>query len=188
VAAALLLGLAACQRQTPLGAEAAWQAADQPRPVLVAAVPQAAPIPDAQAFVSQAGASDAFEIAAAQTAAQRAQNPDVRVFAAVMIHDHSDSSADLKAALAEAGQSLSPSSGPTPDQQARLEALRSADPKVFDKTYIDGQVQAHRAALAQLAAYAQNGQVVALSSFAANGAGMTQKHLAMAQSLDEQLP
>ncbi len=184
----MLLSLAACQRQTPLGAEAAWQAADRPKPVLAAATPQASPIPDAQAFVSQAGASDAFEIAAAQTAAQRAQNPDVRAFATVMIHDHTDSSAGLKAALAEAGQGLSPPAGPTADQQAKLDALRSADPKVFDKTYLDGQVQAHRTALAQLAAYAQNGQVVALSSFAANGAGMTQTHLAMAKSLDEQLP
>ena len=87
-----------------------------------------------------------------------------------------------------AATSLSPPAGPTADQAAKLDALRRADPKAFDKAYMDGQVEAHRAAQAGLAAYAQNGQLAALSSFAANGAAMTQTHLAMAKSLDERLP
>ena len=185
---ALGLALAGCQRQAPKGAEAAWSAADQPQPTPVAVTPQAAARPPAQDFVSQAAAGDAFEIAAAQSAVARARDPRVRLFAAVMLHDHSVSTRELASALAEAGQSLAAPSGPTADQQAKVEALRRADPQAFDKAYVSGQVQAHQTALAQLQAYAQNGQVVSLAAFAANGASMTQNHLEMAKSLGKQLP
>jgi putative membrane protein len=186
--AAAAVALAGCVRHAPMGAEAAYHAAGQPTPVLVATTPQPSPKPSAQEFVEQAGASDAFEIAAAETAAQRAQNPEVRALATVILHDHTVSEADLKTALAQSGQSLSPAAGPSADQQARLSELQRLDPRLFDKAYIDGQVQAHQTALPELQNYAGNGDVVALSSFAAFGASMVQDHLTMARSLGRRLP
>ena len=186
LAAALLA--AGCQRQPPQGAEAAAHAADQPRPVVAALVPQAAPVADAQGFAGQASAADAFEIAAAQTAVQRSQNAAVKGFAEMMAYDHMNAAAEFKTALAEAGRTLTPSGGLTPDQQARLDELRRIDAKAFDKTYMDGQMLAHRQALELMQAYAQNGDVPALKAFAGKAGAVAQHHLDLAETIDEQLP
>jgi putative membrane protein len=184
----LLLAAAGCQRQAPQGAEAAARAADQPKPILAAVVPQAAPAPDPQDFVARAAAANAFEIAAAEVAEARAQNAAVKQFAAMMGHDHAESADELAAALRDAGQSLTPGGSPRPEQQAALDALRSVDPKGFDKAYMDGQVQAHQTTLALLQGYAQDGETVSLKVFAGKAASVVQHHLTLARSLDEQLP
>lgn len=186
-AAGLILAVAACQRQAPQGAEAAAHAADRPKPTLAAIVPQAAPAPSAQDFVNQAAASDAFEVAAGQIAQQRAQNAAVKALAAMMVHDHLESSVELKAALGESGQGLQANAGPDRDQQQALDELRRADAKAFDKIYLDGQVRAHQTALARLQAYAQNGQVTALQIFAGKAASLVQHHLQAAQDLDARM-
>ena len=189
VALAEVLGLTAagCERAAPQGAEAAAHAADQPKPGPVAITPQASPQPSAQDFVTQASAGDAFEIAAAQIAQSRAQNPEVKDLARMIAHDHAASSGKLKAALDEAGQSLAAANAPNPDQQAQLGRLRQEAPKGFDKAYLAGQVAAHQKALALMQGYAQDGGVTALKAFAGEGASLVQRHLDLAQSLDERL-
>ncbi|MDB5446332.1 MAG: hypothetical protein JWQ97_1649, partial [Phenylobacterium sp.] len=167
--------------------EAASQAAGQPRPVLVATVPQAAPVPSAQDFVNQAAAGDAFEIAAGQVAQQRAQSPAVRAFADMMVHDHTESTSALKKAIAEAGHPLSLATTPSADQQAQLAALTHEDAKSFDKAYVEGQVAAHQAALALLQAYGQNGDEPALKAFAGEAVSVVERHLDQAKALSEQL-
>jgi putative membrane protein len=184
----LAIGLAGCERQPARGAEAAAQAADQPRPVLAAVTPPSTPVVPAQAFVDAAAASDAFETRAAQLALSRARNSDVRTFAQMMLHDHGQSAQALSRAVAEAGQALTVAASPMPDQQAQLAALSSAPQGGFAKAYVQSQVVAHQQALARLQAYAQNGDAPALQAFAAQAVTTVQRHLDQARRLEQALP
>jgi putative membrane protein len=187
IAGLCTVALGACERRAPRGAEAALRAEEQPKPVLAAVTPQPAPTPSAQAFVAQASAADAFEIAAAQAAQQKATHPAVRAFADMMVHDHTESQTQLKAALAQAGQPLSASAQPDAEQQRRLAAMAAADAGSFDRVYLQGQVAAHQTALGVLQSYAQNGDVPALTAFAGEASGTVQRHLTHAKSLLEQI-
>jgi putative membrane protein len=189
----LILGVAgailgACQRQPPMGAEAAAQAADKPKPMLAAVTPQPPPTAPAQAFVGDMAAADAFEIAAAQAAQQKAHLPSVRAYADMMVHDHTEATKKLQKAVAEAGQPLTLAAAPNAVQQAELSRLAGLAPKDFDKAYLEGQVTAHRQALTSLQAYGQNGDVPSLKAFAAEASGTVQGHLTHAKSLAEQVP
>jgi putative membrane protein len=183
-----VLALAACQRHPPAGAEAAARAADQPRPVLSAVVPAPAPTPSAQAFVDEVGAADAFEVAAGRTAAQRAQNPAVKAFAAMMVQDHSRSAEELRTAVEQSGRALRPPGGMDAGRRAELAQLSAASPAAFDRLYVQGQVTAHQAALARLQAYAQDGDAPSLKSHAAQAASTVARHLDEAKQILEQLP
>ena len=63
--------------------------------------------PSTPDFVNAAASTDMFEIQAAKLAEKRSKNADVKAFAAMMIHDHTQSTAALKAAIAASGQPLS---------------------------------------------------------------------------------
>ena len=184
----LAFALAACERSAPRGAEAAAQNADRPRPAITAATPQPAPKPDAQGFVTQAGGSDAFEIAAAKLAQAHALSPAVRAFADMMVHDHTESAKQLQKAVGEAGRALSPAANPAAEQQAELDRLARLTPDRFDKAYVQGQVAAHEKALALLQSYAQDGDEPALQAFATQATATVQQHLDAARGLDRRLP
>jgi putative membrane protein len=182
------LVLAACGAP-PEGPQAAAARADQAAagPIASALAPAPSPQRSAQDFVSKAAASDAFELAAAREAQQRATNGDVKVFAAMMLRDHGKSSADLEAAVAAAGQTLSAAASPSAEQQAALAELGQADAAVFDRGYMTAQLKAHQAALSLLQDYAQNGDVASLKAYAAETAPVVQRHYEAAKSLHESL-
>jgi len=152
----------------------------------VTAPPQSA-APDPQAVVQAMSSGDAFEIAAAKLALQRSQTRPVRVFAATMAHDHAASSADLKAALAAAGQPFAAAAAPSSEQQAVLARLSAAPPQDFDRAYVRAQVDAHAQALQALQPYAEAGEVTSLRAVASTAAGAAQRHYAMAEQLKDQL-
>lgn len=180
--------LAACGK-APQGAENAAFTADQQATGRASVVfaDQPKPPPSAADFVAKAAASDAFEMQAAQTALQRAADPDVKGYAAQMVRDHTRSSAELKKALAAAGQSLPLTGSPSADQQFALGELARADAASFDKAYMTGQAKAHQVALTLLQNYAQNGDVVSLTAFASQTAPVVQHHYDMATSLRDRL-
>lgn len=179
-------GLALCGcGKAPQGVRAAALSASPPPSVALA--PNPSPQADTADFVGKISAANAFELAAAGLAAQRAAKRDVKDFAAQMLRDHGKAADDLKRALSKAGQALTPASGPSPEQQQALDRLRSADPTSFDAAYMDGQVQAHLQALALVQAYAQNGDNVALRSFASQAAPVIQGHYEMASQIAAEL-
>lgn len=179
-AALALLSLAACERS---GAQI-----DAGAP---AAVPPPAPPPIADAsaqggpaaFVAQIGAADLLEIEAARIALQKAQSPEVKAFAQTMIDDHTRSSADLKAAIAQAGLNLAPPGALSPESRAKLDQLSRTAPDEFDKAYLTLQVEAHTQVLAVLLKQPQVGGPIPLKTFAAADATIIQGHLDRAQQL-----
>jgi putative membrane protein len=188
-----VLALAACSSEAQRGAE---QVADNTENAVenttsaagntIANVSQdLTPTPSGQEFVNTAAKSDAFEIAAAKLAATNAQSAEVKSFATMMIEAHTASTAKFKKAASDAQPAITPDPTLTADQNedlAELKGLKGAD---FDKEYIDGQVDAHKDALALLRKYADDGTVPPLKTAASEVAPTVETHLVEARKLDK---
>jgi putative membrane protein len=171
---AALAGLAACGPQNP-EQDAGAPAAQHPAPEPAAST---APIVMAAAdYVASAAAGDLYEIESSRLALQNARNPEVKAFAQMMVDEHTKSSADLKTAMAQSGQTLTEPAGLPPDRQALIDALNAAGSNGFDAAYLTQQVQAHEAALKLHQTYAQSGDVASLRAFASATVPLIQRHL-----------
>ena len=148
-----------------------------------ATVPSMANETAAPDFVVKASATDMFEIEAGKLAVERSTNAEVKKYAQMMVDMHTAMSADLKSAIAASGQTLAPATALPADLQDKLDDLRAADAKDFDKEYADDMVDVHQAALNTVQRYAEDGDVPALKAFAAAGAPKIQEHLNQAEGL-----
>ncbi len=148
-----------------------------------ATVPSMANETAAPDFVAKASATDMFEIEAGKLAVERSTNAEVKKYAQMMVDMHTAMSADLKSAIAASGQTLAPATALPADLQDKLDDLRAADAKDFDKEYADDMVDVHQAALNTVQRYAEDGDVPALKAFAAAGAPKIQEHLNQAEGL-----
>jgi putative membrane protein len=188
-AAAAAFAVSACNKpadKTEGAATPAEQAAT-PDANPAATVPTPANEAAAPDFVAKAAASDMFEVAAAKVAQTRSTNKDVKAFADMMIKDHTKSTTDLKKAIADSGQAITPPSVMPADLQSKIDDLNKADAKDFDKAYMDGQVDAHQDALNLLQRYAEDGDVAQIKAFAAATAPVVQTHYDHAKTLRDAL-
>lgn len=130
--------------------------------------PEAAP-----AFVAMAASSDMFEIESSRMALQRSRDPMNRMHAEMMIRDHTNTTAQLKAAAASAG--LGVPMQMLPMHAAMLDQLmRSPN---FDATYKSQQVVSHQQALALHDNYARRGDRPQLRGVAAAAVPVVRGHL-----------
>jgi putative membrane protein len=185
IAGACALALAACNK-TPTETKGAATPAEQaatPDANPAATVPTPSNEAAATDFVPKAAASDMFEIAAGKLALQRSSDPEIKKFAKEMIDAHTKSTAGLKAALTTSGSTVALPTDLPDDLKGKLDDLTKADAKDFDKTYVDGQIDAHHATLNLMQRYAQDGDVPAIKAFAAKLAPAVQEHLNMAEGL-----
>jgi putative membrane protein len=100
-----------------------------------------------------------------------------------MVDGHTMATDGLKAAIAASGQTLAPPTALPADLQDKIDDLNKAGNDDFDKTYADDQVDVHQATLNLLQRYAQDGDVAALKTFAADTAPKVQEHLNKAEGL-----
>ena len=135
-------------------------------------------------FVALAGGGDLFEIESARIAQQKAQRPDVREFAAMLLADHQRSTAQLTRAAAQARPPLAAAPVLNAEQQANRQALRAANGRAFDAVYLRQQVNAHEQAMNLVTSYAAGGDVEPLRRHAAAVAEPIQRHLARARQLE----
>jgi putative membrane protein len=136
---------------------------------------------DTGAFVQNAGQGNMYEIEAAKIAEQKAQNPDVKAFAKMMVTDHTALENQMKPAITKSGKA--PPAQLDQRRKGFLDNLNAAGPSDFDKVYIDQQVAAHKETLNLLKGYADNGDDPALKAVAAKAAPKVQAHLDRAQAL-----
>lgn len=135
-------------------------------------------------FANQAAAGDQFEIRSSQLAATKAGSAAVKSFAAMLVTEHTKSTADLKAAGAQASPAIVPAPVLTAEQTANLDALaKAANGAAFDMLYAQVQVPSHENALALLRGYAERGDTPSLKAFAAATAPVVEKHLDAARKL-----
>lgn len=147
-------------------------------------VATAAPLPTTpQEFADMAAASDTYEIESSKLAQDKAQDAKVKDFAAMLVKDHTKSTADLKAAAAKATPAVTPTPALNSEQQANLDALKAASAADFDQLYLSQQVPAHEKALGMLQGYSAGGEVVPFKEFASKTAPVVQHHLEEARSM-----
>jgi putative membrane protein len=188
-AAIAALSVAACGKKADetKGAATPTEQAATPDANPAATVPTPANEAVAIDMVPKAAASDMFEVDAAKVAEKRSTNAEVKKFAAMMVTDHTKSTAGLKKAIADSGQTITPPTALPSDLQGKIDDLNKADAKDFDKKYMDTQVDAHQAALDLLQRYAQDGDVPAIKTWAAATAPIVQHHLDMAKTTRDAL-
>lgn len=178
-AAALSLSLAACNK-TP---EEKTTEAVAPDANPAATVPTPADETAAPDFVAKAAAGDMFQIEAGKIALQRSTNPQVKEFAQMMIDAHTQTTADLKAAIAASGLAITPPTLLPDDKTTALADLRAVDAKDFDKKYLDGQIDVHQASLDLVSRYAQSGDNAQIKAAATTLQPLVQDHLDRARAL-----
>ena len=183
LAAGLLVAVSGCGSNAD-DAPAAQDATDVATPNNSMQTPTQAPAAaDApQVFVEKMAASDMFEIQAGELARDMGTSQKVKDFGAMMVTDHTASSAKLTTAAAAAQPAITPAPKLSPDQEAKLEALRAAGDG-FDALYAQQQVAAHEMALATLQAQAASGTAPSLREFAGTTAPVVEQHLSMARML-----
>lgn len=136
----------------------------------------------AQNFVMYAGNADLFEIEAAKLAVQRAKDPEVKQFAAHMVHQHTMSASKITAAAQQAGLATSVPML-TPHMRTKLTELQAASDSAFDERYIVTQVEAHERALRLHNAYARSGDNATLRAASGETAATVAQHLAEARRI-----
>lgn len=138
---------------------------------------------NASEFAVAMAVGDMFEIDSSRLALQRAQSPEVRKFAQMMVDNHMQSSAKLKAL---AGAQTPPWSLPTSlpvDKKTLLTSLELPKGAEFDTAYMNEQVTAHTQTLDMLQRYSGNGDSAGLKQLAAEMVPIVSSHLDMAKKI-----
>ena len=128
-------------------------------------------------FVTNAGHSDAAEIAMAKMAKMKSKNPTVLKFADMMISEHTMMHADLKKAVM--GRTMVPDK-PNAMQMKMAAKLNGMSGMAFDKAYMMANVDGHKAAYANAVKGSKMSSDPALKAFFTKGAPKIKMHLDMA--------
>ena len=181
-AAVAVLGVTAC------GRDAETDAADAPPPTAIeapAAPVEAALQPEGTAagFTARAALNDMYEIESSRIALQKSQDNDVKRFAQMMLDDHTRTSNEGRAVIAQQGVQVTLPERLDEPRRNLIDALNAAAPGEFDARYIDQQIQAHETTLGLMQTYARAGDNEAVRAWASRTAPAIENHLQMARGL-----
>ena len=151
-------------------------------PALLAATPAAAQVMKPAEYVSTAGASDLYERTSSQIVLESTADPKVRSFAQMMIDHHTKSTADVKAAAAQA-RVPAPPPKLNPLQTELVAELRAEQGPARDMAYIAQQKASHGQALNVQKAYAADGTAAPLRAAAAKIVPVVESHIEMLKTM-----
>ena len=177
-AAVAVLSVSGCDREDAGTASA--PAAPEPAPTADAPLAAA---DTAAGFVSRVALGDMYEVASGRIALQQSQNNDVKRFAQMMVDDHTRTSNEIRAAIAQQGVQVALPEQMDEPRRNLINDLNSAAPEDFDDRYIDQQIQAHETTLGLLRDYARSGDNPAFRDWASRTAPAVENHLQMARGL-----
>ena len=144
--------------------------------------PTPAPIGTAMPYLQIGRESDVYEVTSSQIAIDRAQRPDVRAFARMMIAHHSGTTNATLAAAKAAGL-MPPPAVLGQGTRAQIDALYAAAPAEFDRLYLKQQRAAHEQAIGVQQAYADHGDKAPLRASAKAAIPIISQHLEQLQTL-----
>jgi len=133
----------------------------------------------ANAFVEQATMANTFGIESSRILLAGSTHAQIREYAERMIAEHTAMSNELRA-MPDAATRLP--SGLDDRLQAKLIELRRYQGDELDRWYVQMEVESHRQALEFYEAYAANGEVPNLKSFAERNVGKVRMRLQQAQA------
>lgn len=134
-------------------------------------------------FVKEAALSDMTEIATSKLAQERG-DADSKAFAGTMITDHTKTSEELKALVADGVKADIPASLDDAHQK-KIDKLKDAKADDFNSDYASMQVSAHKDAVSLFERYAKGGEDAKLKDWAGKTLPHLQHHLEMAQDLNK---
>jgi len=138
-----------------------------------------------QDFVNNAAVGGLFEVEAGKVAEKKASNPQVRKFAARMVHDHSEADNKLK-------QVVSAEGGTVPneldqDHQQELKQITSQQGPDFDRNYMQMMVKDHDTDAQAFGKAEQTLQDPHLKQFAAQTLKVIEQHDKLAHQITDKM-
>jgi putative membrane protein len=140
--------------------------------------------PKTEDFVTEAAASDMFEIASSKLAVERA-DPATKAFAQQMITDHTKTSTEMKQMVDAGKVKAAIPAAMTSSQQSMIDKLNGLQGDDFNKQYHSDQVSVHKDAVDLFKRYGDGGDNADLKTWAATTRPALEHHLMMAQDLDK---
>jgi putative membrane protein len=137
----------------------------------------------AKPFVTQAAIGDMYEVQAGMLAETKASSAGVKAFGSHMVAAHTQTTANLKAALKKSGSDVTPLSQIDSKHQKMLDQLQATSGSDFDQTYLGQQEAAHQDALKLMQTYSESGDNDALKQAAAKTTRLVKSHIAMLAKL-----
>jgi putative membrane protein len=131
----------------------------------------------ADAFVKTASIANLYDIQAGQIAEQRAQSPDVKAFAQMIVKDHTKIADEMSAILNSADVKTKPAGNLDARHTALIQKLKGASASNFDEVFLRQQLDAHVEALKLMNKYAAHGDNAVLRTLAARYAPILRRHL-----------
>jgi putative membrane protein len=132
-------------------------------------------------FYKNAAEGGMSEVELGQLAQQKATNPAVKDFGAMMVKDHSAANEKLKALAASKQVSL-PSS-PSVMQKASKTKLNMMSGDTFDKSYVKGMIDDHKDDIKEFQKEASEGKDPEARAFATATLPVLQMHLQKIQAI-----
>ena len=136
--------------------------------------------PSTQDFVTEAAASDMFEIQSSQLA-QNKGDAAAKTFAAKMIEDHTKTMNEMKSMVQSGKVKATIPSAMSSSQKSMLDKLNGLNGDDFNKQYKSDQVSAHKDAVSLFERYAKGGENADLKAWTAKTVPDLRMHLQMAQ-------
>lgn len=202
VAAALVLGTAACDRPEPVGEQTAVPTAP-PGAAPTGADPAARPVPSEaeqaqaggtepstsgpvagaeRAFVADAAASGLAEVEAARLVATRTNNPQIKEYAERMEREHRAANEELQRMAMAKGIDLP--ANPEGAPRERLNRLNGVTGAELERTYMqEFGIDAHQQAIELFERQARDGQDPELRTYAERTLPTLREHLHLARQL-----
>ncbi len=179
-AAALAALVAACSAQ-PNGDGAAENASANAAVANVAAV-EAAPAPakpksEAKAFADGIASTLSYEMTAGNLAQAQGGSDKIKAYGKRIFDDSVQAMMALKAASAKTPDVVLLDPSLTPEQLARIEALKDKTGAAFDAEFRKQVVAVHDKVLAEMMSYGESGKSPLLKTFAADGSARQRTHL-----------
>lgn len=130
-------------------------------------------------FFMKAALSGMFEVKAGEVAQKRSGNGEVKSFATMMVSDHSEANAKLKA-LAMQHKVMLPAKLDA-EHAGNLKKLQGTKKGSFDMAYVDAMVMGHETTVALFEKASTEGTSPDVKAFATETLPTLKKHLAMIQ-------
>ena len=134
-----------------------------------------------RAFIEKAAKGGVAEVELGNLAQQKAQNQQVKDFAARMVQDHSKANQELKLLAAEKNVTL-PTDIPMEDQSA-LSHLKSLEGPEFDQAFKKHAIEDHEKEIQKFQTASQTAADLDVKAFALKMLPILQQHLKMAQDI-----
>ncbi|MBD1393594.1 DUF4142 domain-containing protein [Mucilaginibacter glaciei] len=140
-------------------------------------------VADDAKFATDAANAGMAEVAAGKVASEKATNPQVKEFAAMMVMDHTKANEELMAIAKNKNITLPVA--PDEDHQKMLTEMSAKTGKDFDKAYVDAMVDGHKKVASMLEDASKNCKDADLMAFATKTLPTVKEHLAKIEAIQK---